>query len=82
MRYLLILLSVSSVAFAGNFQRMNDTVKTDYYPVYQSIPKYEHGLGMKSSPRVSPATCENVNCPKEKFPSRKRKPVEIRKGNK
>lgn len=79
MRFLPIILCISSVAFAGNFQRMNDTARTDYYPVYQSIPKYEHGLGMKSSPRVSPATCENVNCPKEKYPARKRVPVKRNK---
>lgn len=83
MKKILILITVSaSAALAGNFQRASDTVYTDYYPVRASVPVYERGLGMKDSPRTSPTYCANVNCPKEKFPSRKRKPAEIRKGNK
>lgn len=83
MKKILLLISVlSSAVSAGNFQRASDTVRTDYYPVQVSIPVYEHGLGMKDSPRTSPAYCANVNCPREKFPSRKREPVRTRKGNK
>ena len=83
MRKIILLLIVSvSVAFAGNFQRASDTVYTDYYPVRHSIPKYEHGLGMNNSPRTSPTYCANVNCPREKYPYQKRKPVRVRKENK